>query len=374
MVAARRALDDLYRSHAAEVYRYAYAVLGNHADAEDVTQTTFVNALRALERGERPRKPSNWLITITHNIVRQRFRQQQARPTEVELIREVAQEPEESNGPSMEELVRALQRIPQSQREALVLRELEGRSYDEIARDPQPHQERARDPPLPRPPLPRGRARERGDLRSRRAQSLPAARRPDLPQGAQAAPRSHRRMPGLRAPPGDPGQAAARVQGSCPPPPPLRAHVLQGRAERFGGNGAAHDRCGRGPRLSSAAGRATGGGVSLGGFAIGGVALKAAAVVAAASVAGGVGIVGAREVDHNRTPAKSQPASAARALRDEPRSDRRVTDAGADEARGSRSTSRSRPVPRANGARTDRSTTHAQKQTGRARVPRLPAT
>src|SRR5436189_794663 len=103
---AAQALDVLYRAHVAEIYRYTYAVLGNHADAEDVTQTTFVNALRALERGERPRKPSNWLITITHNIVRQRFRQQQARPAEVELIREVAQEPAESNGPSMEELVR----------------------------------------------------------------------------------------------------------------------------------------------------------------------------------------------------------------------------------------------------------------------------
>jgi len=132
-VAASRALDDLYRSHVSEVYRYAYAVLGNHADAEDVTQTTFVNALRALERGERPRKPSNWLITITHNIVRQRFRQQQARPTEVELDRDVAQEPADDSGPSMDELVRALQRIPQSQREALVMRELEGRPYSEIA-------------------------------------------------------------------------------------------------------------------------------------------------------------------------------------------------------------------------------------------------
>ena len=36
MVAARRALDELYRSHAAEVYRYAYAVLGNHADAQAI--------------------------------------------------------------------------------------------------------------------------------------------------------------------------------------------------------------------------------------------------------------------------------------------------------------------------------------------------
>src|SRR3954469_11295143 len=131
-VAASRALDDLYRNHAGEVYRYAYAVLGNHADAEDVAQTTFVNALRALERGERPRKPSNWLITITHNIVRQRFRQQQARPTEVVLDRDVPQEAADDDGPSMEELVGALQRIPQSQREALVMRELEGRPYREI--------------------------------------------------------------------------------------------------------------------------------------------------------------------------------------------------------------------------------------------------
>ena len=44
---ANAALDDLYRHHVGEVYRYTYAVLGNHADAEDVTQTTFVNALRA---------------------------------------------------------------------------------------------------------------------------------------------------------------------------------------------------------------------------------------------------------------------------------------------------------------------------------------
>ncbi len=87
---AARELDELYRAHAAEVYRYVYAVLGNSADAEDVTQTTFVNALRALERGERPRKPTNWLITIAHNLIRQRFRQQQSRPREVELDRELA--------------------------------------------------------------------------------------------------------------------------------------------------------------------------------------------------------------------------------------------------------------------------------------------
>lgn len=132
-IQAKRDLDELYRAHAAEVFRYAYAVLGNRADAEDVTQTTFVNALRALERGERPRKPANWLITIAHNLIRQRFRQQQSQPRQVELDRDVPSLEADDAGPSIEDLVRALQRIPETQREALVLREMEGRSYKEIA-------------------------------------------------------------------------------------------------------------------------------------------------------------------------------------------------------------------------------------------------
>jgi len=131
-VTAAHELDELYRLHAAEVFRYAYAVLGNRADAEDITQTTFVNALRALERGDRPRKPTNWLITIAHNLIRQRFRQQQARPIEVELAHDVAAAEDADDGPSIDDLVRALQRIPPTQRQALVLRELEGRSYAEI--------------------------------------------------------------------------------------------------------------------------------------------------------------------------------------------------------------------------------------------------
>lgn len=132
-VRAARELDELYRAHAAEVFRYAYAVLGNRADAEDVTQTTFVNALRALERGEHPRKPSNWLITIAHNLIRQRFRQQQSRPREVELEHDLPAAEATDDTTSVDDLVRALQRIPPTQRQALVLRELEGRSYNEIA-------------------------------------------------------------------------------------------------------------------------------------------------------------------------------------------------------------------------------------------------
>ena len=130
---ASRAVDDLYRQHRAEVYRYAYAVLGNHADADDVTQTTFLNAYRALEQGVRPRKPANWLLTIASNAIKERFRREQARPRQVELDEHVASTESDDTGPSVGELMAALSQIPPQQRQAIVLREFEGRSYSEIA-------------------------------------------------------------------------------------------------------------------------------------------------------------------------------------------------------------------------------------------------
>ena len=48
-----RAFERLYRTHVHEVYRYALAVTGNRTDAEDVVQNAFMNAYRALERGQR---------------------------------------------------------------------------------------------------------------------------------------------------------------------------------------------------------------------------------------------------------------------------------------------------------------------------------
>lgn len=133
-LAVSRALDELYRRHGTHVYRYAYAVLGSHADAEDVTQTTFLNAHRALEQGVTPRAPENWLLAIASNVLKQRFRQELSRPRHVELDAETpADEVEDPDGPSVAELLSALSRIPASQRQALVLREFEGRSYAEIA-------------------------------------------------------------------------------------------------------------------------------------------------------------------------------------------------------------------------------------------------
>jgi RNA polymerase sigma factor (sigma-70 family) len=130
---ADRGFERLYRRHVAGVYHYALAVLRNPADAEDVTQTTFLNALRAYERGERPKAEQNWLIAIAHNVCRQRFRQSLRRPREVSLDEDVADRIVDDEAPSAQDIRRALGQLAFNQRAALVMRELEGRSYADIA-------------------------------------------------------------------------------------------------------------------------------------------------------------------------------------------------------------------------------------------------
>src|SRR6266700_6969666 len=132
-----RAFERIYQRHVGDVYRYALVVLRNEADAEDVTQTTFLNAYRAFKNGEHPRAPQNWLIAIAHNVCRQRFRQSARRPHEVSFDEDIGDRfigvEEEDEAPTGEDIRRALGHLAFNQRAALVMRELEGRSYAEIA-------------------------------------------------------------------------------------------------------------------------------------------------------------------------------------------------------------------------------------------------
>src|SRR3954466_10087148 len=129
-----RAFERLYKRHVGDVYRYALAVMRNPADAEDVTQTTFLNAYRSyVEKGSRPEKPQHWLIAIAHNVCRQRFRQTSRRPAEVSFEDDIADTIGDDDTPSGDDIRRALGHLAFNQRAALVMRELEGRSYAEIA-------------------------------------------------------------------------------------------------------------------------------------------------------------------------------------------------------------------------------------------------
>src|SRR5438105_10736395 len=129
-----RGFERMYKRYVGDVYRYALAVMRNPADAEDVTQTTFLNAYRSYtEKGKRPEKPQNWLIAIAHNVCRQRFRQSARRPAEVSFEDDIADAIVDEDAPTGQDIRRALSHLAFNQRAALVMRELEGRSYAEIS-------------------------------------------------------------------------------------------------------------------------------------------------------------------------------------------------------------------------------------------------
>ena len=121
-------LEALYRRYRGDVYRYALSASRDENEADDVTQAAFLSAYRALARGGSPRSPRAWLIAIAENVRRRRLR----RPREAALPESYeapAPEPDVSAG----ELVDAIGSLPEAQRRVLLLRELGGRSYGEIA-------------------------------------------------------------------------------------------------------------------------------------------------------------------------------------------------------------------------------------------------
>ena len=78
-----RASRELYRAHLRDVYSYAYYRVGNHHDAEDLTEQTFLQAYRHFERAlresdGRPLRP--WLIRIAHNLAANYYRDRSRKP------------------------------------------------------------------------------------------------------------------------------------------------------------------------------------------------------------------------------------------------------------------------------------------------------
>ena len=129
---AERSFEQLYRGHRGDVYRAALRQLGNVHDAEDVTQAAFVDAYRAVLNGTRPQAPRAWLLTIAENVRRRRFRSSLRRPREEPLDADTVAAAEESHEQAGA-LLDALATLTAEQREAFLLREITGLSYDEIA-------------------------------------------------------------------------------------------------------------------------------------------------------------------------------------------------------------------------------------------------
>ena len=127
-------IGNLYRRYSQDVYRFAYWLCGNAADAEDITSETFVRAW-AGANGVRAATAKAYLLTIARNLHRQQRRRDRGRYDE--LREEVDPRP----GPERQaagvlrvaQLRGALLQLPEIDRAALLLRAQEALRYDEIA-------------------------------------------------------------------------------------------------------------------------------------------------------------------------------------------------------------------------------------------------
>ncbi|GAA1751691.1 RNA polymerase sigma factor SigE [Aeromicrobium alkaliterrae] len=132
--------DDIVAEHSARVYRLALRLTGNPHDAEDLTQDVFVRVFRSLDTYE-PGNFPGWLHRITTNLFLDRAR----RATRIRMDRfaDGAEErllardlrPEESvhDAGFDPDIEQALQSLPEDFRVVVVLCDVEGLTYEEIA-------------------------------------------------------------------------------------------------------------------------------------------------------------------------------------------------------------------------------------------------
>jgi RNA polymerase sigma factor (sigma-70 family) len=131
------ALRQLHDEYAQRLFAYALSMLRNREDAEDAVQTTFLNVYNALVDGRMPRTETSWLFRIARNVCLNRIRTHNRKPAgsldgiDVASHRDVEDQLDQHLHASA--LRRALERLPEQQRKAIVLRELQGASYAEIA-------------------------------------------------------------------------------------------------------------------------------------------------------------------------------------------------------------------------------------------------
>jgi RNA polymerase sigma factor (sigma-70 family) len=128
----------LYERHSSRIFGFCLSRLGSREEAEDAVQTTFMNAQRGLGRGVVPQYELAWLFKIAQNVCHNRHQSTRRRGRveavqDLDSLQDVIASPERSAALSLGELTHALGGIPDRQRRALLLREFQGFSYEEIA-------------------------------------------------------------------------------------------------------------------------------------------------------------------------------------------------------------------------------------------------
>jgi RNA polymerase sigma factor (sigma-70 family) len=136
---AAGAVAELYGRHARMVAGICSGMLRDPDEAADAVQETFLAAQRSLLAGTHPNEPAAWLATIARNECRMRIRRRMAAPVTRVLDENLDGSGDTTYGGAVqaagvEELREALDDMPERQREALLLREVRGLSYEEVAK------------------------------------------------------------------------------------------------------------------------------------------------------------------------------------------------------------------------------------------------
>jgi RNA polymerase sigma factor (sigma-70 family) len=128
------AFEAIVARYRAPLLRYCRRILPE-ARAEDAVQQAFVSAFAALRRDDAHLDLRPWLYRIAHNTALNVLRDRGLRHAELEERLDGVERPDQAmeRRQRLREVVAAVKALPERQRDAVLLREFEGRSYDEIA-------------------------------------------------------------------------------------------------------------------------------------------------------------------------------------------------------------------------------------------------
>jgi len=125
----------LYQKHAAEVFRFALYLSGNQGDAEDITSETFVRVWTSAAHVDMA-TVRGYLFTIARNLFLQGLRRSRRQSELSESLADGSPGPHAraQHRAELDAVLERLQRLPEVDRAAVLMRALEGAPYEEIAR------------------------------------------------------------------------------------------------------------------------------------------------------------------------------------------------------------------------------------------------
>lgn len=138
----REAFAVLVDAHKGTIFNLAFRMTGNHQDADDLSQETFIRAYRNLRQFDPRKRFFTWIYTIGLNLIRNHLkkhgremtRENAARSSSEAGIDQGAQtERDVVQAPEIRRLEICLQKLPPDLREAVVLRFYQDLSFEEIA-------------------------------------------------------------------------------------------------------------------------------------------------------------------------------------------------------------------------------------------------